>query len=166
MSEDDFSSVADWLRQVHVARWWTSTTTPEEVLALYQLRVKGLDRRTNMLMGSVDGEDIGWCQWYLWKDYPEESLARNAQEGEIGIDYAIGLSTNTARGLGTGLVTTLVDHIRCVHPRAGILADPEEANRPSRRVLEKNGFSLIEVREIVTEVGNPRRALYRLSPGS
>jgi len=166
MSKDDLPSVTDWLLQVHVARWWTSTITPEEVLALYKLRVKGLDRRTNMLMCSEDGEDVGWCQWYLWEDYQEESLARNAREGEIGIDYAIGLPTNTGRGLGTRLVATLVEHVRCIHPGAGILADPEEANEPSRRVLEKNGFSLIEVRGIVTEVGSPRRALYRLSSAS
>lgn len=166
MSKDDLPSVTDWLLQVHVARWWTSTITPEEVIALYKLRVKGLDRRTNMLMCSEDGEDVGWCQWYLWEDYQEESLARNAREGEIGIDYAIGLPTNTGRGLGTRLVATLVEHVRCIHAGAGILADPEEANEPSRRVLEKNGFSLIEARGIVTEVGSPRRALYRLSSAS
>jgi len=163
MTEDDLPNVADWLLQVHVARWWTSTTTPEEVISLYQLRVEGLDRRTKMLICSEDGEDVGWCQWYLWKDYPEESSARDARNGEIGIDYVIGLPTNTGRGIGTALVATLVEHLRCTHPQAGILADPEEGNEPSRRVLEKNGFSLIEVRGIVTEVGNPRRALYRLS---
>jgi len=51
-----------------------------------------------MLMCSEDGEDVGWWQWYLWQDYQEESLARNAREGEIGIDYAIGLPTNTDEG--------------------------------------------------------------------
>jgi len=166
MSEDELPSVADWLQQVHVARWWTSTITAEEVLALYQLRVNGLDPRTNMLMCSDGGEDFGWCQWYLWVDYEGEALARDAREGEIGIDYAIGLPSNTGRGLGTRLVATLVEHVKRMHPRAGILADPEEANEPSRRVLEKNGFSLIEARRTVTEVVSPRRALYRLSPAS
>ena len=117
-------------------------------------------------MCSEDGEDVGWWQWYLWQDYQEESLARNAREGEIGIDYAIGLPTNTGRELGTRLVATLVEHVRRIHPGAGILVDPEEANEPSRRVLEKNGFSLIEARGIVTEVGSPRSALYRLSSAS
>jgi GNAT superfamily N-acetyltransferase len=132
----------------------------------FKLRVEGIDRGTNMLMCSEDGEDVGWCQWYLWEDYQEESLARNARDGEVGIDFAIGRPTNTGRGLGTRLVATLVEHVRCIHPGAGILADPEEANEPSRRVLKKNGFSLIEVRGIVTEVESPRRALYRLSSAS
>jgi aminoglycoside 6'-N-acetyltransferase len=146
MSEDDLPSVADWLLQLHVARWWTSTITPEELLALYLLRVKGLDRRTNMPMCSAGGEDVGWCQWYLWEDYREEPLAQDAREGDIGIDYAIGLPTNTGRGLGTHLVATLVDHVWGIHPGAGFLVDPEEANEPSRRVLEKNGFSLSDER--------------------
>jgi len=166
MSEGDLPSLADWLLQVHVARWWTSTTTRAEVLALSLLRVTGLDRRTSMLMCAEDGKDIGWCQWYFWKDYRVESLARGARRDEIGIDYAIGLPANTGRGLGTLLVATLIDHVRGMHPRAGFLADPEEANEPSRRVLEKNGFSLVEVRGIVTEIGSPRRALYRLSSAS
>ena len=136
------------------------------MLALFRLRVKVLDRRTNMLMCSDGGEDVVWCQWNFWEDYQAESLARNPRGGAIGIDYAIGLPTNTARGLRTRFVATLVEHVRCVHSGAGVLADPGERNEPSRRVLEKNGFSLIEARGIVTEVGSPRRALYRLSSAS
>jgi hypothetical protein len=68
MSDADLSTVSNWLLLPHVARWWTSTTTPSEVIELYRLRVKGQDRRTHMLMVFESEEDIGWCQWYLWVD--------------------------------------------------------------------------------------------------
>jgi aminoglycoside 6'-N-acetyltransferase len=116
-----------------------------------------------MLMVSENGEEVGWCQWYLWANYPGESQARAVHEGEIGIDYAIGDPAHVGRGLGTRLVAALVEQARSAHPGAGVLVDPEESNVASRRVLEKNGFVLIDVRVIASEEGNPRRALYRHS---
>jgi len=162
MSDADLSTVSNWLLLAHVARWWTSTTTPSEVIELYRLRVKGQDRRTHMLMVSESEEDIGWCQWYLWVDYPEESLTLGANEGEIGFDYAIGDPAFLGRGLGTKLVAALVEHARHIYPGVGILVEPEESNTPSRRALEKNGFVLTEVRPEGIEEGAYCKALYRL----
>jgi RimJ/RimL family protein N-acetyltransferase len=75
-----------------------------------------------------------------------------AHDGEIGIDYAIGDPAHVGRGVGTTLIATLTTEIRRRHPGAGILADPDAANMASRRVLEKNGFHLVAVRPVVTEV--------------
>lgn len=50
-------------------------------------------------------------------------------------------------------------YLRIIDPSAGILADPEEANLPSRRILEKNGFSLVEVRQMLSEAGRLQSSL-------
>jgi hypothetical protein len=44
-----------------------------------------------------------------------------------------------------------------------VLIAPEAANVPSRRVLEKNGFHLVEVRPIATEPHRRPMAVYRLA---
>jgi RimJ/RimL family protein N-acetyltransferase len=41
---------------------------------------------------------------------------------------------------------------------------PEAANRPSRRVLEKNGFRLVAERALPSEPTPDPMAVYRLDP--
>jgi aminoglycoside 6'-N-acetyltransferase len=163
MSEADLPLVAGWLRLPQVARWWTRDTTAEAETAKYRDRVRRGDQAaTHMLIISADGTPIGWCQWYLWADYPAAADALGASGGEAGIDYAIGDPACTGRGVGTTLIAALVAEVRRHHPGAGVLVDPDAANTASRRVLEKNGFLLVAVRSVVTEPSEAPRAIYRL----
>jgi RimJ/RimL family protein N-acetyltransferase len=163
MSEEDLPAVEAWLRLPHVARWWTPDTTAEEEIARYRQRISPQARpATIMLMVTQDGASIGWCQWYRWADYPAAAAAMGARDGEAGIDYAIGDPAWVGRGVGTGLIAALVTEIRRHHPGAGILVDPDAANTPSRRVLEKNGFELVAVRPVATEPSDTPMAIYRL----
>ncbi len=118
-----------------------------------------------MLLACWNDEPIGWCQWYRWADYPAEAAAMDARDSEAGIDYAIGEPGRIGRGVGTALVAALVAEVRRHHPRAGILVDPDAANVPSRRVLEKNGFHLVAERLVSIDPSDRPKAIYRL-PGN
>ena len=163
MAEEDFPRIDGWLRQPHVARWWTPDTTAEAELAKYRLRI-GPDALTDTIMLTVqqDGRPIGWCQWYRWADYPDEETAMGALDGEAGMDYAIGEPAWVGRGTGTELIAVLVTEIRRQHPGAGVLVGPDATNIASRRVLEKNGFELVEIRTVATEPSDAPIAIYRL----
>ena len=164
MTEADLPAVQAWLRLPHVARWWTPDTTAEEEIARYRERVRqDTKAATHMLIVTLDGTPVGWCQWYRWADYPDDAEAICARDGEIGIDYAIGDPAQVGRGVGTALIATLTTEIRRRHPGAGILTDPDAANTASRRVLEKNGFHLVAVRPVATEPSDAPMAIYRLS---
>jgi aminoglycoside 6'-N-acetyltransferase len=166
MTEEDLPGIAAWLRLPHVARWWTPDTTPEAEIGNYRLRIgPGGMRDTIMLTVLQGGTPIGWCQWYLWADYPDEEAAMGAGPGEAGIDYAIGDPAWIGRGAGTELISVLVTEIRRQHPGAGLLVGPDAANTASRRVLEKNGFELVEVRPVATEPTPDPIAIYRLPGG-
>ncbi len=163
MAEEDLPGIAAWLRLPHVARWWTPDTTAEAELARYRLRIgPGGLGDTIMLTVLCGRRPIGWCQWYRWADYPDEEAAMGARDGEAGIDYAIGDPAWIGRGTGTELVAVLVAEIRRQLPGAGVLAGPDAANIASRRVLEKNGFELVEVRRVATEPSDAPIAIYRL----
>lgn len=117
-----------------------------------------------MLMASSEDECIGWCQWYRWEHYPAEAL--DALPAEVGLDYAIGKPSAVGRGLGTGLIASLVREVRLRSGDVGFLVGPDATNVASRRVLEKNEFRLVTVRAVATEPSEDPIALYRLRPAA
>lgn len=167
MTEHDLALVGGWLSQPHVATWRLPGTTAEAEIAEYRDRiVRGRDPATHLLTVLVDGTPVGWCQWYRWADYPQAAEAMDALAGEAGIDYAVGDPAQIGHGIGTELIAALVAEVRRQHPGAGILVDPDARNTASRRVLEKNGFRLVSVRQVATEPSGDPMAIYRLPGGT
>lgn len=158
----DLEQVRAWLGEPHVARWFLSGSTAVDELDELQRAITG-EEPTHALVVQAGGRDIGWCQWYRCADYPAHAEATQAHSGDVGIDYAIGDAAYIGRGFGTALIARLVDHIRATHPTAGVIADPEAANLPSRRVLENNQFVLVAERQLPTEPTGDLMALYRLA---
>jgi aminoglycoside 6'-N-acetyltransferase len=157
----DLALVAGWLTDPEVAAWYLTGSTIESEIADLQRCAAGADP-TEALVVLDSGRPIGWCQWYRCDDYPEHAEGTGASRGDIGIDYAIGEGGSRGRGIGTELITILVAHIRRLHPRAGIVADPEASNLASRTVLEKNGFELVSERPVTSEPTDAKMAIYRL----
>ena len=163
MTAADLELVRAWIGEPHVARWYLSGSAIAEELDDLEACVVG-DEPTHALVVVESGRDVGWCQWYCCRDYPEHAVAVGAELDDIGLDYALGDPTRIGQGLGTALIATLMAHIRLRHPRAGLVADPEAANLASRRALEKNGFVLQGERVVATERTDAPMAIYRLPP--
>ena len=161
MTAADVDLVRAWITEPHVAKWYLSDSTIEEEIADLEKCVAG-EEPTHALVVTEDGRDVGWCQWYRCRDYPEHAQAVGAEPNDIGLDYALGDTARIGRGLGTALIGALVAHIRQRHPDASLIADPEAANLASRRVLEKNGFVLQGERIVATERTDAPMAIYRL----
>jgi aminoglycoside 6'-N-acetyltransferase len=160
MVEADLALVETWLHESHVARWYLHGSTLDEELEDLRLSV-GAGQPTEVLVVEGDGRPIGWCQWYRCDDYPDYAADIGAAAGDVGIDYALGDSTVVGHGLGTALIAALVDHVRIRYPHAGVVADPEASNSASRRVLEKNGFGLVDVRIVASDAVAEPMAIYR-----
>lgn len=161
MRQQDLDLVRAWLGEPHVARWYLAGSTIAHELDELRCAIAG-EQPTEALVVLERGRAIGWCQWYLCKDYPEHAAGVGAEPDDIGLDYAIGDPARTGRGVGTALIAALIAHIRRRHPRAGLIADPDASNMASRRVLEKNGFTLISEHPVPTERTDAPMAVYRL----
>jgi RimJ/RimL family protein N-acetyltransferase len=166
MTGADLPLVQAWLREPHVARWWLADETAEATLDEYVERMAGRgDTATTMLLVVEPGRGpVGWAQWYRWGAYPEEARELRTGPDEVGLDYAIGDPAAIGRGLGAEMIAALVDEVHAHHPGCGLVVEPEAANLASCRVLERNGFALVDVRPLDFEPGDRPMAVYRL-PG-
>ena len=163
MELGDLALVERWLAEPHVARWFLDGSSLETELSDIRESVLG-DQGTHMLVVLDDDQPIGWCQWYLCAVEPAWAAEMGAGHGDAGIDYALGEPSSVGSGVGTELVRTLVTLVRSARPGCGIMADPDAQNVASRRVLEKNGFELVAVRKMDSELSDAPMAIYRLAP--
>jgi aminoglycoside 6'-N-acetyltransferase len=167
MGQADLPLVRRWLQQPHVIRWWLQDVTADQQEQEYADRLAGRgDTSTAVLIVVERGHGpVGWCEWYRWEDYPDEARELDTLPGEVGLDYALGDPAAIGRGLGTELIAELVDTVRHHHPGCGFVVEPDAANAASRRVLEHNGFELIDIRPLAFELNDRPMAIYRLPGG-
>lgn len=155
----DLPLIERWLNEPHIARWWlTASTVAQEIDAI---RAYLAGAPMEVLVAERDATPVGWCQWYRWHEDPDEAAELGVEPGDVGIDYGIGEPTAVGHGVGTAMITALVRRVRHLAPGAAIVVEPDAENVASRRVLEKNGFELVDVRKLSFEIED-RNAIYRL----
>jgi aminoglycoside 6'-N-acetyltransferase len=159
--ESDLTLVERWLHEPHLARWWLTSNTVED--ELNDIRGYLAGEPFEVLMVELDGAPVGWCQWYRWWDDPDEAEELGVGPDDVGIDYGIGDPAAVALGVGTAAIAALVAHIQRSVPDVAIVVEPDAENIASRRVLEKNGFTLVDLRSLSFET-EERNAIYRLAP--
>jgi aminoglycoside 6'-N-acetyltransferase len=162
MTENDMRLFETWLHRPHFARWFLPDSTIEDELASNRDAITGADP-TRVFMVRIGDRDVGWAQYYRWSDYPDEAAKYDAGPGDVGIDYGIGEPDLIGVGVGTRLIAGLVAVLTEVHPGRPILVGPSAANAASCRVLEKNGFVRVGVRDMPGEPNASPLALYRLA---
>lgn len=161
MTTADLELVRKWLLEPHVARWWNDPV--DEQYAEFERTLAG-GEPTELRILTLHGSAIGLVQWYRWSDYPQ-AADYGARDGDVGIDYLIGEPHLIDRGLGTAMIHAVVRALSAETPGASVLVGVDAQNAASRRVLEKNGFVLVDERDIASEA-EPLTALYRLEPGA
>ncbi|HEX8092481.1 GNAT family N-acetyltransferase [Jatrophihabitans sp.] len=163
MTADDLPLMSRWLGAAHVHRWWHDSSEPAAVSAEYLPCIQGTEP-SHPLIAELPSGPVAFLQWYRWADYPDYGRKVGAHPDEAGFDYLIGEETHCGQGLGTRLIAALIRLIREQDPSVGgFVIDPEQANTASRRVLEKNGLSLVAVKQIDDPDGPPvgPSAIYR-----
>jgi len=147
----DLQLLGTWLAAPHVARWWPRTD--DSLAALdehYGPAIDGTDP-SRLFLIAADGEPVGFCETYLHADNPDWDRTIGLP-GVAGIDYLIGEPERCGKGLGTLVIRDFCALVFDLYPGICAIASvPQAANTGSRRVLEKNGFRLVDVRMVESD---------------
>jgi aminoglycoside 6'-N-acetyltransferase len=144
-ARDDLPTLAGWLAQPHVARWWQEDPGLAAVQARYLPCLDGSDP-TELLILEAEGTPAGFFQRYLIADHPPWAATLRAtgqpdMDTAAGIDYLIGEAALTGRGLGTVSIAAFTRLAFTRYRAIGLVAVAvSQANTASWRVLEKSGY--------------------------
>lgn len=135
VTPEDVPTLVDFFAQPHVARWWHQEADPVAVAAEY------LSGDSTVYVALVDERPVGMVQTYLWD--AESGGYYGIPAGTAGIDYLVGHPIDCDRGTGTAMIAAALELL----PAVDVWVTPESANEPSCRVLEKNGFARMAVKQ-------------------
>jgi aminoglycoside 6'-N-acetyltransferase len=139
----DLPQLSRWLEAPHVKMWWRETGDADSVAAEYGPAIDGTDP-TELLIAELDGRPIGMLQRYRLADNPDYERAlepAGAPRPAAGIDYLIGESHLTGRGLGPLMIAQASTAAWTVYPDiVAIVVTVQIDNRRSWRALEKAGY--------------------------
>ena len=145
LDDADLPTMHRWLNDPAVVAWWEG----DDVSWPAVVRDYGSDHDEPVehWLALLNGDPLGWIQWYRASDFAEEEAYHWGKHIELattaGIDYLLGEPSARGRGLGSALIRAFVRDV--LFPRqpdvARVAAGPFEANVASWRALEKAGFT-------------------------
>jgi len=153
MNEDDIPMLHGWLNRPHIVEWWGGEErrpTLAEARALYLPRVMAEERVTPYI-AMLGEEPIGYAQSYVALGSGGGWWGEETDPGVRGIDQSLADPALLGKGLGTKLVTALVELLFSDPEVTRIQTDPAPDNRRAIRCYEKVGFR--QIKTIVTPDG-------------
>lgn len=116
------------LSGVPAGRGWPHADTHD---ALRPYALHGSDDVPGPFLVTYDGAVVGDCGWY----------GPPGEDGEVEIGYGLAAPFR-GRGIGGAAVRLLVDWVVAQPGVRRVVAETDAANTPSRRLLERLGFTL------------------------
>jgi aminoglycoside 6'-N-acetyltransferase-1b/aminoglycoside 6'-N-acetyltransferase-2 len=154
MTEQDLPLLHEWLQRPHIVEWWGGEAERPRSLAetreRYLPRVLAEEGVTPYIAMRGD-EPIGYAQSYVALGSGDGWWEDETDPGVRGIDQSLASPELLGRGLGTRLVTALVERLFADPAVSRIQTDPSPENGRAIRCYEKVGFR--RLRTIVTPDG-------------
>lgn len=154
MTENDIPLMHGWLQRPHIVQWWGGEAERPKSLAethaKYLPRVLAEEQVTPYIV-MLGSRPIGYAQSYVAMGSGDGWWEDITDPGVRGIDQSLGEEADLGQGLGTRLVTALVELLFRDARVTRIQTDPDPTNGRAIRCYEKAGFRAL--REIVTPDG-------------
>ncbi len=150
LERQDFKLLIKWLNTPHVAQWWDGQVDIESVISKYEPRLQH-ESPTKVYVIQMDDRSIGIIQCYRHSDYPDWDHAIGIEKA-AGIDYLIGESACTGKGIGSAAIGEIKNIAFNIYPDIEVIVSaPQKDNRASWRALERAGFERIDERKLKSD---------------
>lgn len=157
LQESHFPLLLKWLKMPHVKAWWDQDVhwTPELIKKKYGTYVQGFKRLNlpdhivekpmHAFVVYVNGEEIGYIQYYNAYDFPREQgyEIEGLPQNMASLDVFIGEEDYFGKGLGPTIMKQfLKEKVDPIYDACFV--DPDTANIQAILVYEKAGFKKVK----------------------
>ncbi|MEW9502885.1 GNAT family N-acetyltransferase [Jeotgalibacillus marinus] len=145
MKPDDYTLMVKWLNDSRILEFYgDSPLSLDEVISKYSPRVEGKHYVKPFIL-EYKNEPIGYIQCYKITEAEYKAYDYSENENIFGIDQFIGEVEHWNKGIGTLLVTLIVNYL-VEHKKADrVVMDPQIRNTRAIRCYEKCGFEKVKI---------------------
>ncbi len=136
IEEVDLSFLDIWLHKPYILKWYEDPNAWLDEIG--QRNGKFSFIRHFIVMDG--GQPVGFCQYYDCIEAGQDWYSVSVRGETYSIDYLIGEEPYLHKGNGKRIIRLLIEAIRTHTQAKEIIAQPEEENLPSCKVLLSCGF--------------------------
>lgn len=134
-----------WLSDPEVLRYYEGRDRPHDMDMVRKHFYEDQEEITRCII-LYEGLAIGYLQFYpLSKENQAEYGIKEPMNGVFGMDQFIGETAYWGKGIGTKLITAMVNYLIAQHQAVRILMDPQTWNERALHVYEKCGFRKLDL---------------------
>lgn len=140
--ESDYKLMAKWLSDEGVLEFYQGRDKPstiEEIRKKYGPRTRGESYVSSCII-EFEEKSIGYIQYYPTQNDEKKICGYEENELIYGVDLFIGEVEYQDRGVGSQVISTLIDYIKTSIKPEKIIIDPRVSNKRAIRCYEKCGF--------------------------
>lgn len=140
LAGSDYPLLHDWLSRPHVAEWWGSPTSMEDIVEEYGPIIAGAVPH-QAFIAHLDGAPVGFIQSYVPVACHHEGWWLDEHDSGVrGIDQFLADGDRLGKGLGTAMIRAFVARLFTDPSVTRIHTDPDPTNARAIRCYEKSGF--------------------------
>lgn len=136
--------LAKWLSDPKVLQYYEGRDNPHDIEKVNEVFFNK-DPEVVGCIVKYGGVEIGYIQFYLVDDTTSEIKDYPPSETVYGIDQFIGEVDYWNKGIGTLLVTAMVDYLINEKSADRVIMDPQVTNARALRCYEKCGFKKVRI---------------------
>ena len=139
--------MSSWLTDERVLEFYEGRDNPHDlakVVEKFGPRARGEDSTVPCIM-LHDGVPIGYIQYYPVAESERHEYQLESIDGVYGVDMFIGNPDLWNQGIGTRMLSMLVDYLFDELDALKVVIDPQVANHRAVRSYEKCGFKRVKV---------------------
>lgn len=140
----DLPVLCDWINRAHVAQWWDSPSTLEDIREEYLPVIDGTSSSKAYIV-HLGQEPVGFIQSYTVMGSGDGWWEDETDPGARGIDQFLADGARLSQGIGTAMIRRLLQQLFDDPDVTRVQTDPDPTNHRAIRCYTKAGFQSVRV---------------------